>query len=108
ELEQVVVGNEAQEADAIRDARMFSGIVHASAEPGFLSSQHEMMGELRAGTNHASERLNQSDVVLARLEISHRQNEWRCNAESLPHLARRSLPGNLVKAIRRCVVHYRD
>ena len=75
ELQQVVVGDEAEELDAVRHARFARGFVNAVREPGGFPGQHQVVLELRIGAHQAGESADQADLVLARLKIAHRKQE---------------------------------
>src|SRR6185369_5866683 len=50
--------------------------------PGFLAYDCEVMSKVRVRLNERLEGMNETDLILARLEISDRQNEWSWDAKA--------------------------
>src|SRR5690348_15548406 len=107
-MEQVLVGNEAKEADAVRDAGMLRRLAHAPREPGLLAGQYQFVWQVGLSLDQPRKSFDQSDMVLARLQVTNRKDERRRHAESRQHFGGRRLVPHLMKASRRRVMHYRD
>src|SRR5207245_2871195 len=69
-MEQVLVGHEAQEADAVADAGFLGGLPNLGRKPSLIARQCQPVAKLRETLHNLAERFKQTDLVLPRVQIS--------------------------------------
>src|SRR5260370_34857843 len=81
-MQEVLVGDEAQKTNAIRDPGRLARLPHFGSKPGFFAGQNQPMAKLWKTIHELGERFDQPDLVLPRLQVAHRQNERGRELES--------------------------
>ncbi len=82
-MQQVRIGDKADELDAVRHTRFVSGFAHFGGKPSFLSGQHQIVFELRIGAHQAREGFDQTNLIFARLQIPHREQKRPADLEAV-------------------------